>query len=287
MIRVMFQDIVIECSRAVKGANYIRLYNDNNIKIVAFEEVADFSAFSIEGGEWEAGKSTQKVMADAIVSESRDAFVLTIKEKAVVENGLFISFKAPAGSSGIGKIIIDGVEYSFVNAADSDFKYKWPECFAAGDELEIILCVSATQQIARLQNVNKILAQVDQRLTAAERRLNGRMIQNSLGLGTGDEVQLPELVNTGSTLYSFTLGNAEEFGWSDVHYNAVIAPYSEDYYMEDDDGEDQMYSRVVYAHEGPNWTLYASLDTSSGILHIDQCFYDDQPAYLQIITALV
>ena len=137
------------CSRAVKGVNYIRLYDENNVKTAAFEEVVDFSAFTIEGGEWEAGKSTQRVMAEAAADEN--CFVLAIKDKVLVEDGLFISFDAPLGSTGITSLSIDSIHYLFVDAAHT-IVGDASECFVAGARLEVILSIIDDQRIAYLQN---------------------------------------------------------------------------------------------------------------------------------------
>lgn len=42
------------CATALKGEDYIRLLDENNVLIVAFEKVANFSLFTIESGEWAA-----------------------------------------------------------------------------------------------------------------------------------------------------------------------------------------------------------------------------------------
>lgn len=52
MITVTYNDISIECSKALKGSNYIHLLNSSGLIIAAFENVKDFSAFAISGGEW-------------------------------------------------------------------------------------------------------------------------------------------------------------------------------------------------------------------------------------------
>ena len=41
-----------ECTTALKGADYIRLLDENGCKIVAFEAVVDFSLFTIADGSW-------------------------------------------------------------------------------------------------------------------------------------------------------------------------------------------------------------------------------------------
>lgn len=147
MIKVTFQNTVFECYRAVKGVNYVRLYDENNIQTAAFEEVQDFSAFTIKDGMWEKGKSTQRVAAQATASGTQ--FILTIKDKAVVEDGLFISFDAPASSTGIETVRIESTSYALCNAAGENVSQS-VDCFAKGAKLEIVL--STDDNIAYLQN---------------------------------------------------------------------------------------------------------------------------------------
>lgn len=45
-----------ECAKAVKGEDFIRLYDEGGNTIAAFEGVSDFSAYTIDDGEWEAPK---------------------------------------------------------------------------------------------------------------------------------------------------------------------------------------------------------------------------------------
>lgn len=163
MIRVTFQGNNFQCERAVKGANYIRLYNENNIQTTAFEEVADFSAFTIEGGEWEAGKSTQRVAAQATVNEN--SFVLQIKEKVIVEDGLIISFDAPSNSENITTITIDSADYYFFNAENTAIADA-PDSFDSGAKLEIVLSISENSRIAYLQNA--AVSEVDKKVDKGE-----------------------------------------------------------------------------------------------------------------------
>lgn len=151
MSRVNFQNMSFECSRAIKGANYIRLYDSNNIQIAAFEEVTDFSLFTITGGEWEAGKSAQRVVADASVNDNGSVFILNIKEKVVIEDGLCVSFDAPADSKDITTISIGSYEYPFISTSGQNVA-TIPNCFIEGAKLEIILSINNSGRVAYLQN---------------------------------------------------------------------------------------------------------------------------------------
>ena len=53
MITVTVYGEAIPCSKAVKGPDYIRLYDGEN-PIILFSGIRDFSGFTIEGGDWSA-----------------------------------------------------------------------------------------------------------------------------------------------------------------------------------------------------------------------------------------
>ena len=52
MVKLQIGDETIECKKAVKGENYIHIYNtDDNISL-AFDYISDFSAYELLEGEW-------------------------------------------------------------------------------------------------------------------------------------------------------------------------------------------------------------------------------------------
>ena len=53
------------CSKAEKGADYIRLYDENDNPIVSFSGIRDFSGFRIEGGTWSLPEATQADRTEA------------------------------------------------------------------------------------------------------------------------------------------------------------------------------------------------------------------------------
>jgi hypothetical protein len=55
-----------DCARAVKGSDYIRLYDAAGTLIASFDGIADFSGYTIEGGTWEAPLPTEKERLDAL-----------------------------------------------------------------------------------------------------------------------------------------------------------------------------------------------------------------------------
>lgn len=52
MILVVNNSERISCSKAVKGNDYIKLYDENNLKFRTLFGIHDFSKFTIEGGEF-------------------------------------------------------------------------------------------------------------------------------------------------------------------------------------------------------------------------------------------
>jgi hypothetical protein len=55
---VHFFDESYECEKAVKGSDFIRLFDSNNNCIVSFEGVNDLNAFTIENGELSEAEPT-------------------------------------------------------------------------------------------------------------------------------------------------------------------------------------------------------------------------------------
>ena len=44
---------IYECSRAARGANFVRLYDKNNNCIASFNGITNFEGYEIIDGEWE------------------------------------------------------------------------------------------------------------------------------------------------------------------------------------------------------------------------------------------
>lgn len=63
------------CAKAIKGSDYVHLLDAFDIMIVAFDDVVDFSAFSIEDGEW------------CIPASDDDCFVAVVREDGTIATG--------------------------------------------------------------------------------------------------------------------------------------------------------------------------------------------------------
>lgn len=114
MAIVVFNGNSYECARAVKGVDYIKLYDENNAPVVAFYKISDFSAFTLEEGMWEQGVCTDIVGATAELINNN--IRLKLIGSAVVETGLTITFKAPCHCTKAGNIVIQDTPFSMVNA---------------------------------------------------------------------------------------------------------------------------------------------------------------------------
>lgn len=138
MAIVVFDGKSYECSRAVKGVNYINLYDENNDSIITFRGISDFSAFTLQAGKWEQGMSADIVGANAELID--DVIHLTFLNPASVETGLTITFKAPCDCDEAGNIIIQNKTFNMVDAAGvaiaSNFK-----AFTSGALVTIVLSV--------------------------------------------------------------------------------------------------------------------------------------------------
>ena len=49
-----------ECAKAVKGSDYVRLYDANGACISELLGITSFDGYEIEGGEWETPQPTDK-----------------------------------------------------------------------------------------------------------------------------------------------------------------------------------------------------------------------------------
>jgi hypothetical protein len=58
-MKAVASGIEIQCTKAVKGADYIRLYDGENL-IASFDGISDFGGYTIDGGEWETPMPTHE-----------------------------------------------------------------------------------------------------------------------------------------------------------------------------------------------------------------------------------
>lgn len=145
MAIVVFNENSYECARAVKGVDYVKLYDENDSLIIAFYGISDFSAFTLQEGAWEKGISTETVSASAkLVGEN---IQLDLLKPASIETGLTITFQAPCDCTETKSIIIQGKSFSLVDALGVSIASD-VQAFVSGAMVAIILnCEDSTAYI--------------------------------------------------------------------------------------------------------------------------------------------
>lgn len=150
MIKVTFAEQTYECARAVKGVNYIRLYNENNILTASFEGVSDTTQFIIKGGEWEDGVSNAVVTCPAVIDEFGVVWI-SVPQSVCVETGLTINFIAPCASESISTIVINDASYD-LNDINDNLAMGIAGAFKQGAAVSIK--INSNTQTAYLQTPN-------------------------------------------------------------------------------------------------------------------------------------
>lgn len=75
MVVVTHMGVEYSCAKAIKGADYVHLVNEQGKLIVAFDGVSDFSGFSIAGGSW------------VTPTAENDCYVAVVKDDGTVGKG--------------------------------------------------------------------------------------------------------------------------------------------------------------------------------------------------------
>lgn len=68
-MKVIAYGEVFECSRAVKGGNFIILYDEQGVAFTRFEGINSFDSYSIIDGEWESATPKPIVMRNVTTGE--------------------------------------------------------------------------------------------------------------------------------------------------------------------------------------------------------------------------
>ena len=115
MPNVTFAGMTYACTKAIKGYNYIELQDDSGRMICRFDDITNFSAFSITDGEWSDPPAVQSVMAtDAVLTGG--SIVLTTDPARHVGTGTMVKFNAPCDCTAVtGGLVIGNKNYSIVN----------------------------------------------------------------------------------------------------------------------------------------------------------------------------
>lgn len=59
MITVTVYNEIYECTKAIKGKDFINLYNANNECFISFNGIRSFEGYSISGGDWSIPDPTE------------------------------------------------------------------------------------------------------------------------------------------------------------------------------------------------------------------------------------
>lgn len=150
MIKVTFGENTYECSRAVRGVNYIRLYDENNILIVSFEGVSDTTQFIIKDGEWESGVSSSVVTGSASLADDGTLNII-IPDSVAVETGLTINFVALASSAEVTALTINDDPYSLT---DTNGNNAIGISTAFSQDAAVCIKINSNTKTAYLQTTN-------------------------------------------------------------------------------------------------------------------------------------
>ena len=146
MPTVTYNGDSFSCTKAVKGANYIKLY-DGEFLTVEFSGIVDFSKFAISGGGWTTPAGAEEVRGTATLN---GGLLVVDVDKEVGDNTL-VKFCAPcACSSVITGMKIQGTTYSIVDASGNVVTGLDSGAWAANAHVALLLSKSTAK--AYLQN---------------------------------------------------------------------------------------------------------------------------------------
>lgn len=143
---VTFNGTTYECSEAVKGSDFILLYDSNKTMIASFFKITDFSLFSIDGGDWTPYAEESIIVRSATLSGG----VIALTGYSEIGDGTTIKLIAPGASDSVTQgIRIDGNVFSIVDTMGKAVAGK-ANCWA--QNAMIALMIDKTNQKAYLLN---------------------------------------------------------------------------------------------------------------------------------------
>ena len=57
-----------ECAKAIRGKDFVDLYNEDGELVAGFSGISDFSGYTIEGGDWSKPEPTREDQIEAQVT---------------------------------------------------------------------------------------------------------------------------------------------------------------------------------------------------------------------------
>lgn len=111
MPTLTFYDQTFTCARAMKGADFVRLLDENGNIVFFADGITDFSSYVLDGGSWETPLAVKgaKVTADATLDAG--VLKLTPVTNVKMETGLQITFIAPCDCTEVKSLSINGTAY--------------------------------------------------------------------------------------------------------------------------------------------------------------------------------
>lgn len=207
---VIFDGKSYECARAVKGADYIKLYDENDVLIIAFYEISDLSAFTLQQGSWEPGRSTETVFGSAGVVSIADSDLyypdITLDTPTTLETGLTIIFQMPEDVNCLEQVKIDNKKGSVmtISLLDAHGAHLPSNAFAAGACVKMVLDRENSCAFAQNADTNNYL---EQRIeTVAKESL--KMITGSYS-GTGSNSKTLSFSQTPKAIIISPIGGTE------------------------------------------------------------------------------
>ena len=107
---------IFDCARAQKGADFVRLLDENNNVVFSADGISDFTNYVLTDGEWETPIAVVAPIVGAYAVRSGTRLYLNLPSSVKVETDLQVNFKAPCDCSAIAGLIINGEVYDVVDA---------------------------------------------------------------------------------------------------------------------------------------------------------------------------
>lgn len=157
MITVTVSGQEYTCTTAVKGNNFIVLYDENDMITASFFEIVDFSSFQISGGNWTPYVEEVLTVRGATISDG----LITLIGYEGIETGSIIKIRAPAASEEVTQgISIDGATLPIVNAMGDNLmgvKKAWTK------DAILALLIDKVEKLAYVMNASEVALQSGKR----------------------------------------------------------------------------------------------------------------------------
>lgn len=112
-MKVTIYGTAYDCTKAVKGPDYVILYQDDRIIFTGLD-ISEFSGYVLTDGVWSDPDPDPDVIADNAVLSSGS---IVITSTRIIGTGTLLKFKAPCDCTAVTRgLVIDGKTYTVVDA---------------------------------------------------------------------------------------------------------------------------------------------------------------------------